>query len=344
MARTVNKTYEHQKAEVERNTGSKVRFSHDLGGKRSIAYVLIGDAVIVALALCSPRDNFCRATGRLVAVGRLYNYLYHAEPTKHVFKFKAVPYRSAHIGLYNLWSAVGMHPDVVQSADGQVSWVYLPETLFRNNNTDVDKDTTETYVAQPQQQEWKLTDAGGQGSVRVRWNGQTLKEEALRPSIYGPQVSGKLDCTSTQPEQEVRTFFGGSESSLRHYVENLNDQIAGLKAEIESLAQELQQETTNAKFWEGVANGRLYLLDAANLEAIKLIKDVEQAREEAESWESKARSQASVIEALTAENQKLTKELQEAREEADYWLRAYDDECRLRDSSRLVPREDALWR
>lgn len=279
MARTVNKTYEHQKAEVERITGSRVCFSHDRDGERSIAYVLIGNTVIVALAKCSPRDNFCRATGRLVAVGRLYNYLYHAEPTKHVFKFKAVTFSDEHVdGLYNLWVAISSYPDVVES-EGLRVYVYLPEKWFRTNNADVDKDTTETSIV--------------------------------------PEP--------TQPEQEVRTFFGSSESSLRHYVENLNDQIAGLKAEIESLTDDLKQETTNAEFWEQVAADRLNGWDNANKLGFKFKEELEEAREEAESWESKARSQARVIETLRFKNQKLTKELQEAREEADYWLRAYDE-------------------
>lgn len=281
MAQAINKTYEYQKAEVERITGSKVRFSHDRDGQMSIAYVLIYDTVIVALAKCSPRDNFCRATGRLVTVGRLYNYLHRAELTKHVFKFKAVPYSDARVdGVANLLEAVSSYPDVVES-EGLRAYVSLPEKWFRTNNTDVDKDTTETSV------------------------------------VPAP----------TQPEQEVRTFFGSSASSLQRYVESLNDQIAGLKAVIESLTEDLKRETTNAKFWKQAADVRLRGWGDAN-ELARKFEKWEQAREEAESWESEARSQVRVIEALTAENQKLTKELQEAREDVGYW-RMYVDASQL---------------
>jgi hypothetical protein len=47
-------------------------YVHGTGGRFTIAWVDQGNAELaVGIAWCSPKDNFCRAKGRLIAQGRL---------------------------------------------------------------------------------------------------------------------------------------------------------------------------------------------------------------------------------------------------------------------------------
>lgn len=43
----------------------------DVKGGKTVAFEVEGDFIRFAVANCSPKDNFCRRTGRLISEGRL---------------------------------------------------------------------------------------------------------------------------------------------------------------------------------------------------------------------------------------------------------------------------------